>query len=288
MNHSSTLVFRWVGKHIEGKLRKGSNPARLKLSPENRLQYLRVLHKTLEEGLYAQAPKNDSLGDGFFKTTLPCLCFTESSIRVNPNHCREYGRMAFGVSKQFIAKHGGGPVHYTLGTEKDVVTRRLKRLRAYFEDKELGKELIDFDYLTHFFKRLRPEQKSTKGKRGGARKVAKHRLSKEDQAMNAARFPKLVAMPYLSETEWRLVCPFPILQSRTPRWHSYREINDEQKKIPNAKFRISPGDELQIIILPDNGTIKKVLECSLLTSILFKSKSTPVQLISLDALSRLP
>lgn len=288
MNNSNTLVFRWVGKHIEGKLRKGSDPARLTLSSANRAKYIKLLHETLEQGLYAQAPQGDSLGDGFFQTTLPCLCFTESSVRSNLSHCHEYGRMAFGFTKQFVAKHGGGPVHYTLGTQKDIVSQRLQRLHTYFAEAGLEHERKDLDYITHFFKRLRPEIKSKKGEVGHRVTVIQRRLDENGQAIKYARYPRLVDLPYLKETEWRLVCPVPVPTTKNARWHSYEELNFHQKFIPNAKFHITPGSELQTVILPDNRTLQEVFGRTSLTNILFKSGRPPVQLISLEGLTRLP
>jgi len=288
MTKSNTLVFRWVGKHIEGKLPKGSDPARLTLSKENRDKYINLLLETLEQGLYAQAPQGDSLGDGFFQTTLPCLCFTESSVRSNLSHCHEYGRMAFGFTKQFVAKQGGGPVHYTLGTGKDIVSQRLQRLHTYFAEAGLEHERTDLDYITHFFKRLRPEIKSKKGEVGARRTASQRRSDENLEAIKCARYPRLVDFAYLKESEWRLVCPVPTPTTKNARWHNYKKINEKKENIPNAKFKFNSGHELQSVILPDNLTLRQVMNYTSLTKILFSAKLPPVQLISLEGLTRLP
>jgi hypothetical protein len=156
MKNSNTLVFRWVGKHIEGKLRKDANPATIKLTSENRSKYIQVLCDTLENGLYAQSPKNDSFGDGFFEANRPCICFTSLAMQNVADHCRLYGRMGFGFTKQFIAKNGGGPVHYTLGTENDPTVKALKKLKSLLKIyTKNNKKCDDLEYIMHFFKRLR-------------------------------------------------------------------------------------------------------------------------------------
>lgn len=284
MNNSNTLVFRWVGKHIEGKLRKDANPATIKLTSENRSKYIQVLCDTLENGLYAQPPKNDSLGDGFFETNRPCICFTSLAMQNVADHCRLYGRMGFGFTKQFIAKNGGGPVHYTLGTEKDPTVRALKKLKSLLNRyPQKPKESGDLDYIMHFFKRLRETKSSTHPpsekpvKKEPIKRV--RQIDENTGETRCARYPVLKDLDYLEENEWRLV-----YTATNKQWINLDETQEEVK----ARFQFKTGLDLQTVVLPDNLTVQKVLNNTDLPGKLFKPGRPPVQLISLESLLRLP
>jgi hypothetical protein len=194
-----------VGKHIE-TLPPNANVAAYKLKQANRTKYIHLLAQALDDkaGLYAQAPTNDVLGSGFFEATLPCLCFTELSIHQLADHCREYRRMGFGFTKQFIARNGGGPVHYTTGTEKNPTVKYLKKLKSLLEEPPLrAEELAALDYVMHFFKRLRqtkspPEHKKTEGDKKPRQQTA-YKYDNNNLQTRLARYPRLQDLEYLEE-----------------------------------------------------------------------------------------
>ncbi len=288
MSASNTYIFRWTGKHID-KMPQRANVAAHKLTKVVRDRYIGMLAEALDSkmGLFAQAPKNDILGNGFFETTRPCLCFTELSIQNVAEHCRKYGRLGFGFTKQFIAKHGGGPVHYTLGTESDPTIKSLKRLASLLNGCPLKPaECADLDYIMHFFKRLKDtkapaKSKDAKGESEGQKKrsTKSSENAKNNRETKLARYPTLKDLEYLEENEWRLV-----YTKANKKWHSF----DEKEERAEARFSIEPGKELQAVVLPDNLTVQQVLQKSSLTEKLFQPGRPPVQLISLESLLRLP
>lgn len=274
-------LFRWVGKHIEKNLksRVGKTP---KLSAANRVEYLRVLEETLVHGLHAKIPGGDYLGNGkSIKLTRPCLCFTELGLGETGNHWRKYGRMAFGFTKAFVAREGGGAVSYINGAQNNPLVRILERLQKMNQRKTgEGDKLEDLDFLWHFFKRMKdapqPASKPAPRKPAGAKKTTQ--LSPEDAAAQLAKYPAVMPLPYLDEHEWRLV------YNKNTRWTPLDTSPNPQV----ARFPIQVGSELQVIILPDNYTIQLALQSTAIAEKLnLHSGKPPVQILSLEAILRI-
>jgi len=283
MKKSNTLLFRWVGSHIERRLKL--------LTDKKRCEYVEIIRDALNplRGLYALAPEGDNFGKNF-SVHLPCLCFTESAYRNNSEHCHEFGRMAFGFSKQFIANYGGGPVRYALGTSNDLLAKHLDVLLKDTEDCLTQNYIERIEFLAHFFKRLREEK--PKGKFRKPRGIAKRRVSRElfkgDRLARLANYPNLIPMQFLEETEWRLVCPPEEKPKKTDRWHLFGWHCKGTAKRRSAYFKIEPGTDLQMVIVPDNRTLQMVMNDGKLPKKLFAEQRPPIQVLSLDGLSRLP
>lgn len=172
MSRSEKLVFRWVGKSIEGAARR----KRSNITHEHRQEYLGYLSDALDpqRGLFSQVPKDEVMGRATtrgvnesestwpLKSDRPCLCFTELDLGDCADHWREFGRLAFGFSKQFIVEQGGGPMQYCLGTKECERVRDLALIQSHLnprdkDSKKAGIEVMEaFSRLAHFYKRLRP------------------------------------------------------------------------------------------------------------------------------------
>jgi hypothetical protein len=299
MPRAQKLLFRWTGSDIE---KPGPKKGAI-ITPTQRETYLTYLENALdpEKGLYAKIPKEEYLGSvsktkdkGLsawqFESTLPCLCFTELDLGDCAGHWKNFGRLAFGFTKQFIVEQGGGPMQYCLGTKDCKRIRDLDLILKYLKSKGKGgktadKEVLDaFTRLTHFYKRLResvknrksPKPNSSDDKPGHERKQPRERDIEEDRARNAC-YGKLRGMKHLEEHEWRLV-----FTQNNKCWHKIGVETDPK----TAWFRIKVGTELQMVIVPDNRCLQIVHENSRFSDPLFKLPEKPVQVVSLDGLER--
>lgn len=297
MPRAKKLLFRWTGSDIE----KLASKKRVIITPTQRETYLTYLENALDskKGLYSKIPKEEYLGrvsktkdNGLsawqFESTLPCLCFTELDLGDCAGHWKNYGRLAFGFTKQFIVEQGGGPMQYCLGTKDceriNDLALVLKYLKPKSEgDKTANKKILDaFMRLTHFYKRLResvmnrksPKQTSVDAKPGHEPKQPRERDLEEVLARNAC-YGKLRGMEHLEEHEWRLV-----FTQKNKRW--YKIEGETDPKI--AWFRINVGTELQMVIVPDNRCLQ-IVHADSRFSPLFKLPK-PVQVVSLEVLER--
>jgi hypothetical protein len=288
-SRGETLLFRWVGRHIDHELGRSSKLPRLR--SETRHAYLELLREALDErkGLFAGVPQDDFLGLGKnLRVDRPCLCFTELRLGQGIPFWRNFGRMAFGFSKSTIANCGGGPVAYVSGGAKDKTVRRLEQLHRYFsEGRVKGPEFKRagdaFRALSHLFKRMRKPVRSAgiarpeelAPTRDLARGGAQSREGDEQRAERLARYPRWKPLPYLEENEWRIV-----YDQSGYRW-SVRE--GAAGKPSSAWFKIEPGRELVTVVVPDNRTLQMVMESPDITSRLVGKDRPPVQLLSLEA-----
>lgn len=282
LSRDESYLFRWAGSHIEPRLKytTGKLP---RITSIVRTKYLQMLGETLEHGLYARIPANDGLGDGnIIKLNRPCLCFTELCLGESRQHWREYGRMAFGFTKAFVAREGGGTVSYINGAQNHPVVKSLERLHSRFQGAGRREDKDALNLLWHFFKRMkdapRPASKAKSKGAADTKPKKKLQLPPEEEAARNARFPAVMPLPYLDEYEWRLI------YSQTERWKPL----DAGLPPKEALFVVKPGSEMQVIVVPDNNTVQQALECPEIKAKLFpKDGRTPVQLLSLEAIVRL-
>ena len=295
MARSQKLGFRWVGKGIEG----APSSRRKYLKDSQRDKYLRYLDEALNEqkGLFATPYTDEYLGGIISKKTrkkrgicelgsdLPCLSFTEVDLGDSADHRLEYGRLAFGFTKQFILKEGGSPMQYVLGTKSCNVVRDIKEVAKSVDalvktgaSKDEG-SLSAFRRLMHFYKRVRPivsgrnpPEAQIQTSENSQRKTKSVNTLDGTREAREAGYTRLNRMGYLEEHEWRLV-----FNERNTRWRKDGE---------NAWFQVAPGTELQMVIVPDNRTLQKIQQCDAFTDRLYKHPRKPVQVISLEALDR--
>lgn len=191
-------LFHWIASPEDRS--RGLNG---KLSPKARREYLKMLHESLEMGIWVKSPREpECLQFGKFSQPLDkaMACFTEWSLNESLPHTTEYGRMGFGFSKSWLIKRGGQPVTYfdqsRGGTFFKNLVSLLKRLNA---DPAALDELL---FLVHFTKRIhkcptKPEDgKATKKTRAAATTI---------RASDPFRRAWSKTMPYLEEREWRVV-----------------------------------------------------------------------------------
>ena len=300
MNRDEALLFRWVGKHIEGSRLNRTSAKCPRLRDAHRDRYLENLEDVLDakRGLYAKIPGEDFLGNGeHLRVIRPCLCFTELRLGESTSHWHQYGRMAFGFSKATVAQWGGGPVAYLGGGQRDPSVKRLELLHRHLlanpaagsEEQRISEA---FEYLWHFFKRMRHAPSPKVGKRKGQaahleadeqsdirRKTKpRTRVPPEARAAQLAAFQKWKRLPNLDEHEWRLV-----YSAQQRRWQPIAT----GERVETAWFNIRPGHELLAVVLPDNRTVQRALGSPRLREQLLGSNRPPVQLLSLEAVMRL-
>lgn len=300
MSRTNKLVFRWVGKSLEGHAKR----KRAVITHQQRQAYLGYLSDALDpqKGLFSQTPRDEVLGrvtsnesaqaesTWELKSTRPCLCFTELDLGDCADHWREFGRLAFGFTKQFLVEQGGGPMQYCLGTKDCERVRDLTLIQRVLmpknkNSKKAGPDVLDaFARLAHFYKRLRPvieRRKSSASSGQGGKAKAKDQFRPEplleDSLATEARYGRLKGMKHLEEHEWRLV-----YSDGHERW--LKILSEEQPA--KAWFHIEAGSELQMVILPDNRSLQLVQQSTFFCERLFHIPKKPVQLISLEAIAR--
>ena len=273
-------MFRWTGRHIEPRLR--FNRSKMpKVTPEIRTQYIQLLGETLEQGLYAKIPDGDILGNGeIIRLNRPCLCFTELRLGESLEHWRRYGRLSFGFTKSFISRRGGGSVSYINGKKQNPIVRHIEKLSKYLNGKE-GAPSDSLHLLWHYFKRMKDAPQTRKNKSpsrpGRVKSHIQNAISPEEKDYNDSRYPLVKPLPYLDEHEWRLV------YEKGEGWKADEGIASPSE----AWFEFKLGTDLQIVIVPDNYTLQKVLQSTDLTEMLFpKQGRPPIQVLSIEAVYR--
>ena len=283
------LLFRWVGRDIEGG--ENASPSGylrpLKLGTLNQDQrdlYLERVKEALDpkKGLYAQVP-DEVLGPAktHWRPNLPCLCFTELSLSSTLDHCRIYGRLGFGFSKKAILEMSGRPVAYIPGNGRDPTFKQLYALRKAIGSLDQPKLQAALDYLMHFYKRLQfpapqydPDQ--VKSEVGNVRKVIPKPTLKATR-IPSSRWPKVRPFPYLEEQEWRIAIS---------RERSFETANPPGKK-HSLWYPIKPGDQLLVLVVPDNQLLQAIVGTESLRQRIFQPAGRPVQIISYEAVGRL-
>ena len=125
-------------------------------------------------------------------------------------------------------------------------------------------------------------RKTAKGKSapeagGKKQKNYKPKPSQEDVLAAKARYVFQRDMPHLEEYEWRLV-----FSDNHERWHRHR--GEDLPK--TARFHIEAGNDLQMLIVPDNRCFQIVHELPIFADRLFTIPEKPVQVVSLEILNR--
>lgn len=285
MEHEK-LLFRWVGRDIEGRGKSKEN-GELPQMPLGTLtgcqreEYLERIEQALNpnQGLYAKVP-DEFLGGpkAPWKPTLFCLSFTELSLAATLDHCRLYGRLGFGFTKQAILKRSGRPVAYIPGGVSDPSVKRLLAIERAFvrcNGPGIGQAKGYFEYLRHFYKRMRfpvvqqdPDTMAPKPAVAKAPRKAPNRYE-------LMKFPASRPFPYLEEQEWRIVISRP---------EKYKKAPGEE---PAVWFPMHAGRELMVMVVPDNLILHQVLARKSLRERALKAGRPPIQVISWEAIRRI-
>lgn len=212
-----------------------------------------------------------------FKAEMPCLCLTQLSLTSAEAHCRRYGRLGFGFTKRAILQLGGRPIAYIPGGKTDPTVRRLLKLRDWLAKKQAPSGLLqDFDYLRHFYKRIQfpcPQRDLSKPPSGQA-EVTKVPLKPADPLKQMA-YPVPKPLAYAEEQEWRVVLAAP-------------EKFAAHGAIQNARwFPVKAGNELQVLVVPDNVIYQWVLSDGPLMRAIAPKHRKPVQVISWESIQRI-
>lgn len=282
MKLNDNMLFRWMGYRIE-KPDEADKPApkrksltlRSSLSDEQRQSYLDLLIAALDSarGLrVSEYSKVDQVGQEapLFKPR-HCLFFTEQAATSSDEHWRLYGRLGMGFSKRAIFKRGGCPVIYTSG-RNDQVEKAVHAMRKHFEtvDATHHKALEALELIARLVKstHLPPQPRKPKDDED-THAVRRVHGSKSP---NPTAYPLEKSIPFLAEREWRLIAP------RRPRdaWH--------QDGAGHVWYRPKLGTELQLVILPDNETLARAIECPEIRQQLIAKDRPPVQLITAEVL----
>lgn len=282
------LLYRWVGRGNEMAKSGADQPKteRLKpfslrpLSSSQRDWYFDRICEALDpkKGLLATLP-TETLGglESGFKAEMPSLSLTQLSLTNAEAHCRRYGRLGFGFTKRAILHLGGRPIAYIPGGKTDPTVRRLLKLREWLSRSQAAPRLLlDFDYLRHFYKRIQfpcPQRDPSK-LTGRKEKVAKAPAQPADPLKQMA-YPTPSPLAYAEEQEWRIVLP--TLERFTPH-----------DKIKHARwFPVEAGNELQVLVVPDNVIYQRVLSDKQLRKAIAPPHRKPVQVISWESLKRI-
>ena len=178
--------------------------------------------------------------------------------------------MGFGFSKQSVLEMSGRPVEYTLGGASDPILIRLLRLRKIIDGlKPNDQPKRDFEYLMHFYKRLRfpAPQRDPDKLRTGSRLSEKKTKTKHPPQISP-HMPKLKPFPYLEEQEWRIVVSQP---------RRFTKANESENAI---WFPIRSEHNLLTVIVPDNVVLRDVIHSEALRDRLFAKNRRPIQVIS--------
>ncbi len=282
------LLYRWVGRDTENPNRPKASlklpDLKLgRLTARQRADYFQRICEALdpEKGLLATV-LNDYLVTGCtpsatIKLTLPCLCFTELSLSTAELHCRKYGRLGFGFTKKAVLDLSGRPVAYIGGGSQDPNVKKLLQIRRVLEQaNNPEKGLRAFEYLCHFYKRMRfPVAQASPDRE---KKLPLHFppkpktiLSPEDKM----HFPGLRPFPFLEEQEWRVALSTP------GNFHAHQTIK-MGRWVP-----VVPGDQLQVLVVPDNVLYQQVLADEKLRNVIAPRGAVCVQVISWEIIGRL-
>lgn len=282
------LLYRWVGRRNEmgDPEVDRERPEQLKtfrfrpLSHSQRNWYFDRIQEVLDpaKGMLATRPI-ETLGgrNSGLSVELPCLSLTQISLTNAEAHCRRYGRLGFGFTKRAILNLGGRPLAYIPGGVTDPTVKRLLKLRAWLAKQQAPPGLLrDFDYLRHYYKRIQfPCPQRDLANPPSAKEQAVKAAPKPVDPLKQMSYTKHRPLPYAEEQEWRIVLPNP-------------EKYAAHAKIEHARwFPVVAGNELQVLVVPDNVIFQRVLADRTLMSVMAAKHSKPVQIISFESIQRL-
>ena len=281
-------LFHWIGQHIDGQHNDGAaNGARSRrLTDAQRDEYVACLEGALAKGLWVKTPRvPDQLGDGkVVVVTRPIVCFTEWSLDESLPHTTRYGRLGLGFAKSFVSGNGGQPVAYVRDHRRgDPFTRALLDLVRAFREGTLGTgPSVDalaeqLDYLAHFCKRnsakAPPRRRAARRKKTGA-PASRRLVAAVRSAPNpyARRFGRI--LQYLEEREWRIV--------HDASLRNLRPGPGSRSGGPDHYLPFECGRELFTVVLPDNGTLHRVMHSTKLRRRLLPANAPHVTVLSLE------
>lgn len=285
MHLHENMLFRWVGYDVEmgaenAKLSAPKRPLiaiKTELSDEQREHYLNRLRDAFEpnKGLrVSEYHSQDKVGSRHAAAEpRHCLFFTEQAAGDAEDHWRRYGRMGFGFSKRAIFNHGGSPVIYT-GGKDSILEKSIDILRKHLAESDADSAVNDaFEVFARFVKVTRmPPGEVTAGKSKPREKGAKKNASK--LRADPMAYPSEQRIRFLAEREWRLL-------ENTSQKRRWRRCADGW-----LWFRPELGRELQLVILPDNRTLRMAIDCDTIRKNLVLPNRPPIQLITADALKK--
>lgn len=287
MNLHETMLFRWMGYWIEDEesaaLLANQRPLLPKRSPlddAQREKYLSLLRRALDPDLgmdVSEYSELDRVGKASPITKpLPCLFFTEQAAVSSSEHWRKYGRMGLGFSKRAVFRRGGRPVIYT-GGPNDPVQKAVATLRKHFEFQDGAKGRRERDALEYLVRLMKctHQPRGTASPKEPQKKSARKPSRGPAEPPRPMQFPKEKRIDFLHEREWRLIMPAKL----NAPWH-----RDEQDRV---RFRPGIGTELQLVILPDNETLKMAIDCDEIRPRLIQPNRPPLQLITSELLNRI-
>lgn len=278
-------LFHWIGHHIDGQHIDGAaNGARARrLTDAQRDEYVACLEGALAKGLWVKTPRvPDQLGDGkVVKVSRPIVCFTEWSLDESLPHTTRYGRLGLGFAKSFVSSNGGQPVAYVRDQKRgDPFTRGLLDLVRAFGDGTLGTgPRVDalaeqLDYLAHFCKRNRVPTAPRAARRKRTAAPARRHIAAVRSEPNpfARRFGRI--LQYLEEREWRIV--------HDASLQNLRPGPGSRRGGPDHYLPFACGRELFTVVLPDNGTLHRVMHSTKLRRRLLPENAPHVTVLSLE------
>lgn len=269
-------LFHWIGEHIDSN--------RSWNAEERAAAYVGLLVRSLEEGLWIKTPrKSDMLGNkNEFQVQRPICCFTETSVSEISDHVQEYGHLGLGFPRRFVLKNGGSPVQYCNESQSNPALAAWLRLKKHLDDERLlqslgettiGQMRDDFQYLTHFLKRMKAPRQPAK-----QRKATQKSSSRTVSSHPTHRFSRVFGdtLPYLEEREWRIV-----LQQRGTRQLPRTAIHREDVDPPRWTLPYKPCEDLFTIVVPDHRVMAMVRSDTKLMEKLHDANRAPVTLLSL-------
>jgi len=275
-------LFHWAGSHIDE--RAGNKP----LSDALRLEYVNCLREELKNGLWVKTPLYpDYLGRGdLIKVHRPITCFTEWTLGQSLPHTSRYGRLGFGFPKQFVLARGGQPVTYVRDAKRnDPYTVALLAIAEMFQNSgfftgKLDKKLKSlpgyFDYIAHFYKRIKKpvEQTLIQTKKKSLRQskkplpVAQSERKKDPYARSFGK-----TLHYLEEREWRIVYDFSLEKFFKPGPGGLGR--------PDYYLPFRAGRDLFTVVVPDNNTLSLALQDGMIRRYLLPTNAPHVTVLSI-------
>lgn len=246
MIYAHQQLFHWVGSHIE-------KPRGRPVS-DKREKYVECLREFLREGFRLKIPRSLDTFPGGGEVSLPIACFTDWDLRDSRAHTERYGKLGFGVTKQFVLAAGGHPVTYA--NVKSPLSRAFAGLQADITRLGASGGTLDANlkFIAHFTKRIRPETKPRGGKNLANAPVRGTKgTAHPDHVFR--RSWGIPANTFLEEREWRIV------------YGPHLADDVDEPKRARIHFRgplyfLKPklGHELVSVVFPDNATIHHALK----------------------------
>jgi hypothetical protein len=290
VNLNETMLFRWMGYGIEQVRPQGLAAPSWKplpaiphqLSQTQRESYLDLLRAALDPSRGVRVSSYDPIDRVGDESPLvepqPCLFFTEQAASSSADHWRLYGRLGLGFSKRAIFREGGRPVIYS-GGKDDPIQKSVAILRKHLRQLDSPKAQRALEFLARFVKTTRVPKPMTSVREENptpqARIQESRKQAKPATKLNPMAFPPEKPIAYLQEREWRLVKP----EKPGKAWC----VDSDGV----SWFRPRVGHDLQLVVLPDNETLRLAIECEFIRNRLVLPDRPPLQLISSELLRRI-